>query len=135
MNKQRRLGVVRRFSLADVAEGWDDSCYAMYRPASYRDLKAYQDLDTITMKTNDSVAYMVKFIKEHFVSGKVMILDDNNTLVVGDMETQDVDELPPDVLGDLFATMNGGVLDPKDTAKEATPAAVPPSDDPPTATS
>lgn len=129
----RTLGIVRRKDLSSVAEGWEGT-YVIYRPASLGELADSQKLNPEQMNEQEGVAFLVDFVKQHVVSGKVMVVGDDGQLQLVDLEPADVDYFPADLLNSLFADMAGGKLDPKDTQPAALTAAQPSNDAAPTVT-
>ncbi|MDQ0825425.1 hypothetical protein QFZ60_001598 [Arthrobacter sp. B2I5] len=123
----RRLAITKRVSLAGVAEGWDESCYALVMPPSNEE---YIDFTTTTaaedMSNIDKFKWQIEFVKKHLVSGKVKVLDDSGNLVLDDLLTEDIDASKE--LADLLFIQSVGLdLDPKglSTAMETSPTPEP----------
>ena len=120
----RRLAITKRLSL-DMIEGWDDNCYMVFTPISINELGGLMDVDKMTELA--ALNKIVALLQEHFVSGKVLILDEGaeaggaQTLV--DAEKEDVGSLSPDVINQVFETVTGeNLLDPKEKTPTATPS-------------
>lgn len=113
--KERRLAITKRMSLADVAEDWTSECYALYRPATYKDMLEVKSLNPDSLDESAGIDFMLEFASRHIVGGKVMVLNDDDMLQVAEMQPSDVELLPPEVVNSLFADMTGAKLDPKDT--------------------
>jgi hypothetical protein len=89
------------------------------------ELKKMQGVDP--QKDADQVsAFMVDFVREHFLSGKVSVLEDDKPQVVS-MTVADVGTLPTETMLDLFSGITGGSTDPKDSPKEVPASSVPSS--------
>lgn len=117
---ERRLGIVRRFSLADAAQGWTDECYLLYRPSTYADKLELSGLKDTDMNEQTSTKYMFEFIQRHLQGGKVMLLNDANELELADYEPADLDSFAPDTVDSLFMAITGVAQDPKGEAPTAT---------------
>jgi hypothetical protein len=115
----RQLSIAKKFSLADVGEGWQD-CYVLYRPATVRDLIAFKDMNPEQMQESESIEFILKFDKEHALGGKVLVLQDDETKHV-DLTKDDIEALAPSILGELFQLIIGASTDPKDTPKVQPP--------------
>lgn len=123
----RRLAISKRFSLAEIDTAWKD-CYIEYSPATIHDLTKFQELNPQGQTETQAIDYMVTFIKDHTLRGKVLLVNDDGTPGIADLvKEEDIDNLPPNVIKTLFADMNGAILDPKDTPQVAPVAAEQPA--------
>lgn len=122
----RTLNILKRFSLADLGDGWTD-CYVDYRPMTVGDVTKITQLKTDGMTNAQSATFALEHIKTHVVGGKVSALDDGKSVVV-DLVAEDLDNLPITVIGDLFTEMSGGGLDPKGSQPVAAPSNEPTSE-------
>lgn len=126
-----------KITLEGLEEGWTDECYALVTYAGYDELKTLQGLDVEELKKQadiTSVDFMKKIVDQHFVGGKILLLDADNQPYVGDMLPEDV-AITFDVLTYLFKSIIGqGKTDPKATAPEAPSADAPTSTENTTAT-
>lgn len=109
----KRLANTKRVNLEDVVAGWGDDCYALVVPASYPDTIELNDMAS----KKDNVAlilWQIDFVKKHLVSGKVMVMNDDETVELGDLvpEYVDIDRNLGDV---LFNEIMGVAADPKDS--------------------
>lgn len=119
------LAILKKFSLADLAEGWTDECHILYKAVTYADVKALQELDQAKLTEADAVENIIKFVKEHVVSGKVMKLAEDGKQSLEDLAKDEIAELPLDTITNLFNQMNGGKLDPKGSDSVAPSEPVP----------
>lgn len=94
---------VKRLSLANVdLDGWDDECFALVKPATYKDRKEWREL-----KDEGSLEWQHKLVRDHFVSGKGR--DESSNLVELSLEDTDIN-----VLNDVLALGIMGInIDPK----------------------
>jgi hypothetical protein len=114
------LALLHTYSLKDLAEGWTDDCKIVYKAITYAELK---ELQAIKPKEGDEAAAVdaiVKFVQDHFVSGKGMTLNANGDQEISDLTKDDVAELPVTTISKLFAEMTGQDSDPK--GEPTTPA-------------
>lgn len=103
-----RITAVKKSSLAGLAEGWGDECFAIVRPAQYTDMIALDSLDA-----SDKVAtaqYQIKFVRDRFIAGKIKVWTPDGQELV-DMTVDDV-ECSTEVLDKLYADIMG-FADPK----------------------
>jgi hypothetical protein len=126
----RRLAIAKRVSLEGLGPGWGDECYALMMPATYTDMV---DADKIDGKSKDEqVSFQIEFLKNHFVSGKIRVLDGKDNELV-DMEPDDV--AASVALSDrLFLACLGDDLDPKEARQAAAATKEPPKGAKPTGT-
>src|SRR4051812_3413004 len=85
----RRLAFMKKVSLEGIADGWTKDCYAYVLPATYADFDALSKLDFSEMTQGDQIKYEMDFVVEHFVSGKVMALNEDGQSELVDMEAED----------------------------------------------
>lgn len=116
---ERRLGNIKRISLAGLAEGWDE-CYVLSTPVTYGQLLVIKEINTGSITEDEAVQVTVDFVKEHISGGKVLVLDDNNDLVSSDLIKEDVDEMSVEMVGHIFGQMTttgAQYVDPKDSTR------------------
>lgn len=116
--------VVKRSSLEGLAEGWDDTCYALVKPATYEDRQKFREL---LDKDGDSIDYQRQLVEAGFVSGKLKKYNtDTGELELVDMTKEDLDI---NLVNDRLALdIMGFDLDPKEWAAQVA-STVPPSTD------
>lgn len=124
------LALLHTFSLEGIAEGWTSDCKLVYNAVKYAELKALQGVDQTTLTDETAADNVYKFVADHFVSGSG--LTEASPTTVSDLVKEDVLDLPIDVITKIFNDMNGGKLDPKDTAPEASNVTLPDSSETPT---
>lgn len=115
--------IVKRSSLEGLAEGWDESCYAYVKPATYEDRKKF--LALLDDPDADSMGYQRDLVKRSFVSGKVKQLNTET----GEFELVDLtaEDLEINLVNDRLALdIMGFDLDPKELAAQLSEN-VPPS--------
>lgn len=113
---KRRLGILKRVSLADLAEGWGE-CYINVTPATLAEMRMLKDSDPENMTDDQGLDMMLSLIKEHFVGGKLMVVgDDNETLTMTAAEVDDIDSFSVEMNNTLFEAILGKKFDPKATA-------------------
>ena len=124
----RQLALAKKVSLEGIAPDWGEDCYAMMLPATYADML---EVDGIEKKSKaEQVAFQMEFLKSHFVSGKIRLIDMDGPV---DMKPEDV--AASITLSDrLFAACLGDDLDPKEVRRAAAATQEPESDDRPTET-
>jgi hypothetical protein len=122
-----RLSLGKKVSLEGLAEGWGEDCFVIVRPANYDDMLAVDEIDPSSSKS-EQVRFQIDFVKDHFVSGKV--------LVDGQLEDMEPDDISESIaLADrLFLAIIGSDLDPKDARAVAAAAAEQHSEGKPTET-
>lgn len=121
----RTINLLKQFSLSELGDDWKD-CYIKYTPMTIGDVTEVSQLNADGMSEVDSVNFMVQHIKKHFAGGRISVIEDGKPVTV-DMTVDDVDVLPIEVIGDLFAEMSGGSLDPKDSETAQKPKSEPTS--------
>lgn len=122
----RRLAITKRVNLEGIGEGWTTECFALVTPANYNEFIGFTKLQDEGKSNTELVEFQLDFVKKHYVSGKVLTLNDENEQVVDDMQSEDIDESK--ALADkLFGEIVGINLDPKDTsiATETSPTQTP----------
>lgn len=112
----RRLAITKRVDLSDLAEGWD-GCYALVAPASYDEATELAETDIATLTQAQVSAINFKFAKDHFVSGKVMVLNDDNQPELGEMQVDDIG-----ISAELINRINNAVLGATPDPKASTTA-------------
>lgn len=117
---ERRVGILKKISLSGMAEGWGDDCFVLVQPASYQEFKEYTKTDVETMTETQGIDMITTLAKAKFVSGKIMILDDENKLVLDDMQKDDLDTLGIEMLNKIFTQIMGVSYDPKAMPTAAT---------------
>jgi hypothetical protein len=126
----RRLAIAKLVSLEGLGPGWGDECYAFMMPATYTDMLEADQIDSKSKE--QQVSFQIEFLKRHFVSGKIRVLDDKDN-ELADMDPDDV--AASVALSDrLFLACLGDQLDPKEARQEAVVTKKPQKDEKPTAT-
>lgn len=110
-----RHASVKKVSLAGVSEAWDDECYAYMTPATYQDNAELNKLDFENMTEDEQVAFQLKFVREHFISGKIRVFNGTEFVLV-DMRPEDT-AASVAITDCLYAATMGFDLDPKDIRK------------------
>lgn len=107
------LALLRTYSLENLAEGWTADCKIIYRAVTFGDIKDLQGLKDLAADEEKAIEAVVQFVKDHFVSGKGMQLQEGGEQALGDISIDDISELPLDTISDLFTKMTGQATDPK----------------------
>lgn len=110
-----RIVVTKRVSLAGVSEGWDESCYALVKPATYDDNIVIEETDVSKLSRSEQVAVQEKFVQDHFIKGEVMLFDGED-FALGALTKNDV-AASVDLLDALYMGILGIDSDPKDIRK------------------
>jgi hypothetical protein len=121
MATKRRLGITKRVSLAGIADGWDDECYAIITKVTNRENFELAELDTSKFNERKSIEYQAKFVKDHFVNGQIMVINETGVLEHAPMTASDIDDIT-EIANTLFLAAVGSDIDPKAIPKEAPPA-------------
>lgn len=104
--------IVKKSSLAGLAEGWDETCFAYVKPATYEDRKKFREL----IDSNDEgMDFQRELVKAKFVKGVIKRYDlDKDAFVEAPMTEEDLDI---NVVNDRLAMdIMGFDLDPKELA-------------------
>jgi len=117
MSERKRYPSVKKVSLAGLSEEWDESCFAYVIPSSYDDQLALAELNTTEMTDAETTAYQLRFVREHFVSGKIKVFN-GDSFVEEDMTPSDT-AATIDITDRLYAEIMGIGLDPKEIRKVA----------------
>lgn len=109
--------IVKKSSLAGLAEGWDESCYAYVKPATGEDRRVFRQALTDSQDT-DNTEELAKIqddmVLSHFVSGKVKLLNEDGKFELADMQKE---HLEVGLVSDRLAMdIMGFDLDPKEWA-------------------
>lgn len=113
------LALHHTYSLKGLAEGWTDECKVIYNAVKYADLKTLQTIDQDKITAEQAIDQTIKFVQDHFVSGKGVKVAEDGTAQIVDLVKEDIADLPLEVITKLFNEMNGGKLDPKDIPEVA----------------
>lgn len=116
----RRVAILKKVSLSGFADGWGDDCFVIVQPASYKQFKEYTQTKVEEMDEAQGIDLITTLVKEQFVSGRIMIIGDDNKPVIADMEKGDLDSLGIDMLNELFTKIMGVNYDPKAIGTEVT---------------
>lgn len=108
----RQLALRKRVSLAHLFEG-NDACFAIVRPATRTEYKEMMYGAVSKLKPREQLEMQTKFVKEHFVSGKILALDSDGKEQIADLEPDDIDHYV-DFSNALYIKIMGLHLDPKD---------------------
>lgn len=140
----RRLAIGKRLSLAGIADDWDDRCYIVLRPMTYDDRAAASEIaDGLTNAEAQQI--IKKAIKDHTLSGKVLVYGTDGSPVLADILAEDLDLFDVNTMDLLYAKITGQEYeDPKAIGRKTANETHPPSEpqepeqaepDPSTATS
>jgi hypothetical protein len=113
----RKVAILKKVSLDEFADGWNGT-YINVAVASYKEFKEYTQSSVENLTEEQGIDMITKLVHDKFVSGKIMILDDNNEPVLADAEIGDLDNLGVDMLNKLFTSIMGVSYDPKATQTE-----------------
>lgn len=108
----RRLALSKRVSLAHLFEN-NDQCYAMVRPATRAEYKEMMGDKLSKLDAAKQADVQTSFVRDHFVSGKLLILGENDKPELVDMTADDID-LFMTISNALYIGIMGLNLDPKD---------------------
>ncbi|MFB6518576.1 hypothetical protein [Streptomyces sp. NPDC056401] len=101
----RKPGIVKKISLAKLAEGWGDECYILTTPLNYP-----QMVEVRKMKSDQSeeemVNFMLKLIHDNLLGGKIKVYEDNDLKLV-DVTVEDIANLSVEMVDAIFAGMTG----------------------------
>src|SRR4051812_40020611 len=111
----RQLALGKKVSLAGVAEGWGDECYAIMQPATYPEMLAVDAVDAD--KKDEQVKFQLAFVRKHFISGKVRVTGETDPV---DMVVDDI-EASVGITDRLFLGCITGDVNPKAPAPQVTP--------------
>jgi hypothetical protein len=109
----RTIAILKKISLAGLADNWDENSFIIAKPVSYKDYQEYTDLDVKAMDEKAGVKLMIDMVKSHFVSGKLPILADSGEVTIEDAEKDDIENLGVEMLSKLFSEIMGVNYDPK----------------------
>ena len=124
----RQLAIGKKVSLAGVAEGWGEECYAVMRPADYDDMLAVDNVDNSDKAA--AAEFQKQFVQDHFIRGMVRIDGDDQPV---DMEAADTHATVA-LCDRLFLACLGDDLDPKEVRAAAAHSGEPSNDEQPTGT-
>lgn len=108
----RTLAISKRVSLADISDGWDE-CYAIVRAATRAEFKQMTDESIFQMTNNEQADWQCQFVKDHLVSGKVLVADEEGNQVLDDLTPEDIDAVMA-LANRLYFEIMGLKYDPKD---------------------
>jgi hypothetical protein len=117
-----RVAILKKVSLAGLAEGWDDQCFVVVRPASYKQFKEYIAAKPEDMDEAQGIELITHMVSEQFVSGKIMVLNADNQPELGDATKEDIENLSVEMLNALFTGIMGVNYDPKATPMDLKPS-------------
>lgn len=86
----QQLALTKKVNLSDVADGWDN-CYAVVRLATRDESTEALGTKVQKMKQADAEVFELGFIKDHFISGKVLVFTDEKKMELADMEADHFD--------------------------------------------
>lgn len=132
---ERRLAITKKSSLAGIAEGWDESCYAIVTAATVEELVEFSKFKGSDHSEAEWVNIAADFVKHHFVSGRVLVLGQpasSKKFVLADMQLADISQ-SIDIVTKLLADIAGVNYDPKDTGPAASSEPQPTNSAQPTA--
>ncbi|MGB3684960.1 MAG: hypothetical protein WA991_03945 [Ornithinimicrobium sp.] len=107
--------IVKKSSLEDIMDGWDESCYAYIKPATYEDRKQFREASDVG--PDELEEFQAQLVKSHFVSGYIMSFDPKaKDFQLVEMTEED---LSIGLINDRLAMdIMGFDLDPKEWADE-----------------
>lgn len=108
-----RLAITKRYSLANVGEGWQD-CYLIYRPASFADMQELWNIDP-NISDDEAFTFQCDFVSKHIVSGKVLVVDEDGNTSEDSIKPGETQDFPKRVFNDIFRTITGAIDDPKES--------------------
>lgn len=129
----KKYRAVKKVSLADLSDGWDQECYAYVQPSTYEDQKALIQADLGKKKEPEQVDFQLKFVRDHFISGVIKQFDGESFEPVE--MTEDDTSLSIAITDHLYAAIMGFELNPKDIRKAAEESALQTNEETPTETS
>ncbi len=134
MPAARVVAATRKVSLADFADGWDE-CYAIVRLASFAEYTEIAAKDFKGMEQLAILAFEGDTVRSHFVTGKIMVLNDAGTdQTLAEMTADDIDAVPG-MADYLYTVIMGMTLDPKALRKAAQDSSAPSNSESTTKTS
>lgn len=97
----------KRFSFNGLIDGWTDEHYVEYRHFSLQDVESIKNVDVDKL---EAVNGFMGMLKDHFVSGKWLVADDDGSNVRTEaMTADDVLALPVDVTNAWLSQAMGKV--------------------------
>lgn len=114
---ERHLGLTKKVSMADIGEGWDE-CYAIVRLAEFEEQVEFSELGIDKLTKAEANRAEMDFVRDHFIRGEIMILDEDNEPCAAPMVPDDVSR-NLEIADKLFFAILGIKLDPKDLGTEA----------------
>ena len=105
----RQLAITKKTYL-DGFDGWDKDCYVEWRPVTYGDSLALKQLE---VSEDETKAFQAIFdmTKSHIVSGKVKVLGEDGQPTLADYESEDLANMPPEMVNRIFADITGAQFD------------------------
>lgn len=124
---RRRVAVTRRVDLSPYGDDLKD-CYAIVTLTDFRGRQEVLTKDPESLTNVQATKLMVDVVQEHFVSGKIAIINDAGTTELVDMTKEDVDATE-EILMAMYSTVMGVTADPKalsiPTEKLSSPSPMP----------
>ncbi len=118
MASKRVIGIVKRVSLSEFSEGWEQ-CYARVRPLTYDEQLQIMEVEFDSMTKRDTLDYQYKVVKDHFVDGEIKVKDpETGEMTLLAMQPEDT-KASMLIVAKLFREIIGLNLDPKETAPVA----------------
>ncbi len=115
MADKRVIGIVKRVSLAEFSEGWDE-CYARMRPVSYDEQLELMEVDFEKLGQRKTLDYQYKLVVDHFIDGQIKAKDpETGEMELVPMKPEDV-KASMLIVAKLFREIIGMNLSPKETA-------------------
>jgi hypothetical protein len=109
----RTLGILKKTSLAGLAENWGEECYVLTTPVTYPQILVIQKMKVDEKDPDPAVLATIKMIKDHLAGGKVKVYE-NEELKLVNIEADDVDGMSVEMTDHIFASITGGAhRDPK----------------------
>ncbi|SIS11321.1 hypothetical protein [Williamsia sterculiae] len=105
-----RVVANKKIDLTGLYEGWGNDCYAVVRPCTTEEVKGF--FTRAQAKDANGDVLQDDLIREHFVSCRGLVVDDDGKESVGDLTVDDVVELP-DLSDKIAAACIRSDLDPK----------------------
>lgn len=111
MEKPQRIVITKRISLQGLSEEWDDTCYALVKPATYEDNILIETTDFSKDSKTKQVEFQRKFVQDRLVKGQIKVFD-GEQYTAAKLLPEDVGA-SVELLDALFAGIIGLDTDPK----------------------
>lgn len=106
----RQLAVANRTDLS-FYKGWE-GCYIDWNPANYAQLRRMNRTDFTQISDEEDEKFVIATIKERMVGGKVRIPGKDGKTELVDIQKDDIDSMPGEMIVRVVADMSGVQYDP-----------------------